>query len=852
MHWSEIIKQAFQDLKSNKLRSTLTLFGIVWGIMAIMILLGWGFGFRDLMYEGMSKIGEDLVVIIPGHTSIGVGGYKAGRPVIPEMEDIEAIQIQCPSVAEINPQVDRRYQVKAETEAREYNIRGVLPVAKKMNNWQVAQGRFITQDDIRNRRRFAFIGNNIKEYLFGEESNPVGKKIKIRGVSFSIVGVAVEKELQMSTINSRHDDQVLVPLSTALQLWSDGKSLDLIFASPKENAKSSQVVTEIRNVLAERHRFDPEDEEALFILEFAFFEKMIDLLSLGLNILLGLIGIITLFIGGVGVMNIMFVSVQERTREIGILKAVGAKKRDIRLQFLAESLFITLLGGSIGFLLGSALLGAVNLLPLPPFIPLPQNSVELSLIVVFVMILTGVISGYIPAKNAADMEPAKALQYERGETVVGKKIPKPLWASRTLTGELIGQAFLEIRSSKSRSFLTTFGIFWGIAAVIVLIGFGTGFQGFFNREFGKMGEKTVFVVPGRVQTERGTFRKARRVRLSEKDVEALMAYPVEVEKALPEYDCRFPVVKYGSESRAVHTLGVVPGTLQMRNFKVARGRFINQGDVEESARVCFLGANIPDRLFGNQTRDVTGEYVNLNGIRYLVIGTAQPKGLQLSINTSYDDDKILIPFSTALKDFSGDKYVSRILVSPVKKEHYRKTEQEIRQTLSKLHRFDPENEDAVYIWSMLEGTDFLGYIVIGLQIFLGGVGVITLMIGAVGVMNIMFFVVTQRTREIGIRRAVGALKRHIFQQLFTESLALTFIGGLIGFGIGWGINAGLTALIAVLRTQNAQLMMLFSPENSLLASIITVFLMVMAGFLAGLTPALRAMRLDIVNSLRYE
>jgi len=153
---------------------------------------------------------------------------------------------------------------------------------------------------------------------------------------------------------------------------------------------------------------------------------------------------------------------------------------------------------------------------------------------------------------------------------------------------------------------------------------------------------------------------------------------------------------------------------------------------------------------------------------------------------------------------------------------------------------------------MLEGTDFLGYIVIGLQIFLGGVGVITLMIGAVGVMNIMFFVVTQRTREIGIRRAVGALKRHIFQQLFTESLALTFIGGLIGFGIGWGINAGLTALIAVLRTQNAQLMMLFSPENSLLASIITVFLMVTAGFLAGLTPALRAMRLDIVNSLRYE
>jgi putative ABC transport system permease protein len=849
---SEIIRQALADLKAHRLRSILTLFGIIWGIVAVMILLGWGFGFRDYMFEGMHKIGEDLVVFIPGHTSIGVGGYKTGRPIVPEIKDIEAIRIKCPSVAEINPQVAHWYQVKAETEARQFNMRGILPVAKKMNNWQVAKGRFISEDDVKNRRRFAFIGNKVREQLFGKESNPVGRKIKIRGVTFSIVGLAVEKELQMSTINSRHDDQVLIPLSTAQQLWGDGKSLDLVFATPKENYKSSQVVAEIRSLMAERHHFDPQDKEALMIFEFAFFEKMFNLLSLGLNILLGLIGIITLFIGGVGVMNIMFVSVQERTREIGIRKSVGARKRDIRLQFLAEALFITLLGGLIGFLLGSAFLGGVHLLPLPRYIPLPQNSPELSLIVVLVMILTGVISGYIPAKNAAEMEPAKALQYERGETVVGKKIPKPLWVSRTLTGELIGQAFLEVRSSKSRSFLTMFGIFWGIAAVIVLIGFGAGFQGFFGREWGKMGEKTIYVRGGRVQSKRGTYREGRVVRLSEKDVDALLVFPVEIEEALPEYDCGHPIVKYGSENRAVHTLGVVPRTLKMRNFKIARGRFINQGDLEESRRVCFLGATIQERLFASRTLDVTGEFVDINGIRYLVVGTSQPKGFQLSINISLDDEKILIPLTTALKDFSGEKHISRILISPVSKERYKKTESEIRQVVSKLHRFDPEDEDALIIFSMLEGTELLDYIVLALQVFLGGVGVITLMIGAVGVMNIMYFVVTQRTREIGIRRAVGALKRHIFQQLFTEALTITFLGGLIGFGIGWGLNAGLTALVGFLRTQNVQLMMLFSPENSFLASIITVFLMIAAGFLAGLTPALRAMRLNIVDSLRYE
>ena len=172
--------------------------------------------------------------------------------------------------------------------------------------------------------------------------------------------------------------------------------------------------------------------------------------------------------------------------------------------------------------------------------------------------------------------------------------------------------------------------------------------------------------------------------------------------------------------------------------------------------------------------------------------------------------------------------------------------------MSNLHRFSPEDEDALSIWSMLEGMEFLVYIVLGLQIFLGGVGVITLMIGAVGVMNIMFFVVTQRTREIGIRRAIGALKKHIFQQFLIEALALTFLGGLIGFFIGWGLNAGLSVLVETLRIQNTQLMMLFSPENSMLTSMITVFFMVAAGFLAGLTPALRAMRSNIVDSLRYE
>lgn len=310
-------------------------------------------------------------------------------------------------------------------------------------------------------------------------------------------------------------------------------------------------------------------------------------------------------------------------------------------------------------------------------------------------------------------------------------------------------------------------------------------------------------------------------------------------------------MKFETESRQYNVRGVLPVAKKMNNWQVAKGRFITADDVKNRRRFAFIGNNIKEQLFGKESNPV-GKKIKIHGVSFLIVGVAVEKKMQISTINSRHDNQILIPLTTALQLWGDGKSLDLVFATPKKNYKSNQVVTEVRSLLAKRHRFDPDDKDALYIWSMLEGIDFLKYIVLGLQVFLGGVGVITLMIGAVSVMNIMYFVVTQRTREIGIRRAIGAFRRHIFQQLFLEALVLTFIGGLIGFGLGWSVNAGLSALVESLRSQNAQLMMLFSPENSMLTAMITVFFMVAAGFLAGLTPALRAMRLNIVESLRYE
>lgn len=412
-----------------------------------------------------------------------------------------------------------------------------------------------------------------------------------------------------------------------------------------------------------------------------------------------------------------------------------------------------------------------------------------------------------------------------------------------LLRELFIQAWIDIKSHRRRALMTMFGIVWGISSVIVLVGYGTGFQQYFTREFGKTGERVISVVPGRTSYNIGSYRAGRLIHLDNRDVEAIAEGCNLAEKIAPEIWPSYQMIKYKDERRRVHTLGVLPWDNEIRNVKVYKGRFINAEDISQARCVCFLAANIRDKLFG-AGKEAVGEIVQIKGIRFQVIGVAERKGEQLSIKNSLDDEKLYIPLTTARNLFTGTKYYRLILVQPRSILESEQCAHQIRKSLAVLHKFNPEDEEAVYISNWTNSVIVMARVGLGIKIFLGAAGAITLFIGGIGVMNIMLVSVRERTREIGILKAVGAKNRHIFIQFFTQALIITFSAGVIGVLIGVGI-CWIIAQIPLPR--------FFNPPIVDISVIFLAFaIMTLVGIFAGTLPAIKAASLHPIESLRYE
>jgi putative ABC transport system permease protein len=407
----ESIIQAWRSFGGNKLRTGLTMFGIIWGITSMIILVGMGRSSQELFQREFQKIGDRLIFFIAGTKTGGLGGLKSGKPVRFTMEDVEAIKAHCPDVELLSPQVRIGYvEVRSGNEIVTADTFGIDEHSDIIRNMTVESGRFLIRDDVESARRVCVLGATIKEKLFGAEK-AVGESVRIGGIRFEIVGALTKKGEQLSRPSSLDDDQVSIPYTTMQKLFTGSKYFYMIALRPHslmvERAAREQVV----QTLAVRHGFEPDDKDALESFGTSDMIGRVSGTTMGMNIFFGVASIITLLIGGVGVMNIMFVSINERIREIGIMKAVGANRKQIFQQFLIESIFVTLFAGFIGVFLGCSICLALGAIELPRLVAAPEIDPLVMTISFLTMMLVGVFSGILPALKASKMQVVEALRF---------------------------------------------------------------------------------------------------------------------------------------------------------------------------------------------------------------------------------------------------------------------------------------------------------------------------------------------------------------------------------------------------------------------------------------------------------
>ena len=410
----DLLTEAYAAMRHNRRRTALTMLGMAWGIATVVMLLAYGDGFGRACENIFANFGNKLVIVVPGKTSMQAGGQKSGVQIRFTQDDVQTLSTNLPQIAHITPEVHKDATVQYDTRNFTFNVSADNPNVFAIRSLEIAEGRFFNMQDEMERAHVAVIGSEAKEKLFSGR-RVLGQEIRLDGIGFEVVGVLTPK---MQEGNSDINRMVYIPFSTMNDL-KDTHYLDMIwftYQTPEYQALENAV----RAVLAGPHNFDPNDHQAVRVFNLMMQVHQFQIITLGLKILLGFIGTLTLGIGGVGLMNIMLVSVTQRTREIGVQKALGAQRRYILTQFLAEALTVTFIGGVLGIVLAYGVALSVGRLTLYSAFAKNGEAGDIRLIIApstliastIILGAVGLISGMIPALRASRLDPIEALRHE--------------------------------------------------------------------------------------------------------------------------------------------------------------------------------------------------------------------------------------------------------------------------------------------------------------------------------------------------------------------------------------------------------------------------------------------------------
>jgi len=401
------LRQLARDLRSQKLRTFLTTLGIVWGTVAVTLLLSFGQAMHKQMLKNVLGLGNAIVIAFPTATSKPFEGIGKGRPIRVTEDDIELIRKRATLVDAISSEYADTLQLKLGTKTMAVDVSGVSPEFGEMRN-MIPQmgGRFLNPIDEDQKRRVAFLGNELAEDLFGS-ADPVGQIFRLHGSPFTVIGV-LEPKTQDSSYSGRDKDKAIIPSSTFRALTGQ-EYVELFIFTSADVQQTVQATDEVRDILAGKIRFDPNDKEALMIWDTTEMFQFMDSFMFAFKAFLAIVGSLTLVVGGIGVSNIMSVVVEERTPEIGVKMALGARPRGILRQFLAETLILTAVGGSIGLLITYGICEAWPA-GMEEFIGIPKVDTQVALLTASLLGLIGFVAGFFPARNAANLDPVVAMK----------------------------------------------------------------------------------------------------------------------------------------------------------------------------------------------------------------------------------------------------------------------------------------------------------------------------------------------------------------------------------------------------------------------------------------------------------